>query len=836
MGKNNYKIDIKIGEGGMGEVYRAFDKKNSRTVAIKILPPLLSANEEIKQRFLREMNVIAKLKHRNVISFYDYGESDGTLYYVMEYIDGVSVVEEIEAKGALTPEFGLKIVEDVLEALDYVHGQDLVHRDIKPANILIDRSNDELRGILMDFGLVKAFDSQLTMTGKVLGTPRYIAPEMLTTGSVNNRSDLFQLGIVLYEMVSGEYAFKGTTRPEVVRNCLTATPEPASQINPLVDVNLDNLIYNAIEKDPQCRYASANEMLIALRQCRAGKRIIRRKGIRPLPSKALVVADVEEQLGVIKGSLSIVEEIQSVVKEEQINVKEEQINVKGGQVSGKSEDTGVTHEQTDKENTKKDLEGKGQGSSHKSGAKRQKQINPFAPNIQGGPVLRPVTNKKIDNTLVDAKKRGTFFALLSLLLFVFLTLYAIFGGEIIYSVRGIAIAPSLSTVEITWRSDEEYPSRIEYGRQLDGMALTPSNLAPSASHVISLSGLRENSDYFFNILYPGGRKSSTYSFKTGKLEIKNLKWQYIQGGLLEVTWKTSLPTSCTLVQRGGGKEKVVEELDRSVLHRIVFEPVDVVSEISFFVKYSIKDGTSGQSDVKTVPSILSFGEMLKEGLTGFDKSKAVSQCLVSNYDFSKQSFFPHLQKFVPVADSFFASDHIPLSLRYRLYSEIVDCIALDVAVSIQNINGNNRSNIFKKALGGAFDFSEVTHFSEGVAQKIELPIPLSKVLGHGKNLAKSVQTPFLFRTDSDCVLCELSVSLTGMRPETVLRVAVNKDYILSIYNLSGHSADENVTYTHLCPASLMVDGTNVLKFYTERIDGTNSLDEVHLDEVTVSFQ
>jgi len=195
----------------------------------------------------------------------------------MEFIDGHSVAELIEERGALPMQMALGFARQGLEALEHIHERNIVHRDVKPSNILIAKgAPDNQRAILMDFGLVKAFDSQLTRTGRVLGTPRYIAPEMLYQGTVDHRSDVFQLGVILYEMVTGLHAFKGTTRAEVARNCLTAQPERPSLLNPEVDINLENLIYNALEKDPDERYATASEMLADFDGLEEGRKIYRR--------------------------------------------------------------------------------------------------------------------------------------------------------------------------------------------------------------------------------------------------------------------------------------------------------------------------------------------------------------------------------------------------------------------------------------------------------------------------------------------------------------------------------------------------------------------------------
>ena len=774
MSRKNYKVEVKIGEGGMGEVYRAYDTLNDRTVAIKILPEALSHNEEVKQRFLREMKVCSELKHQNVISFYDYGESDGTLFFVMEYIDGNSIAGYIEEKGQLTPEFALTVTEHLLEALHYVHSKNLIHRDLKPANVLVEGEGKELRAILMDFGLVKSFDSELTMTGKVIGTPRYIAPEMLTTGVVDNRSDIFQLGIVLYEMLAGGYAFKGSTRPEVVRNCLTATPEPVSQINPLCNVNIDNLIFNAIEKDPDCRYGSATEMLAALRACVSGQRIIRRKGQKPLPSKPMPVVNVDSE----HASLKKDKKAASLKKTPQ-----------------------------------------------------KKPVSPFAPVCK----MKPVRKIKEDVHLAEEQKYGTFFGILSLMVFVLLSLYLMLSEDIVYTVRGMAIGPSLQSAEITWYSKEPYPTKIRYGRNSQGLVLQTVSAKPVTNHVVKLERLQEGSDYIFYVVFPGDKQSPEYSFKTEAFKLEKIGWKYVKGKL-DITWKTSVQTKSTLVMRGGDKEKSISEIGRNVLHRIVCDPVDVMSDTSFFIRYELEDGRIGESDTTIVPSIFSFGKELQGGLSRFNRGTVFQKCLsqrkngnVVSQILRSQPFYASLEAFLPVADVFFSNDSVPLSDRYHLYSELARCIALEAVTDGEG----TVTAMFKRALGGVFNFSEVAQIGDGSSVSISLPVPEGSIISSSD---RSLNFPILFRDSGNSRICELSMSMKGMTRETVIKVTINKDYILSIYNLGNTFNDDFVQYNHLFPVSLLVDGTNTLTFHTEQTGGGKSSDTVEFEEIRINFQ
>ena len=276
-----YEILDKLGQGGMGVVYKAVQKNLNREVAIKILPKAYSENPEVKQRFISEMQICGGLLHPNIIRIFDSGEQDGTLYYVMEYVKGTTVLDLVQQKGPLPVNEALKLTADMLEAMKYYHPMGLVHRDIKPANIMV--KPEPIEAVLMDFGLVKAlYASGITIQGRLVGTPRYMSPEMLRGQLVDCRSDIFQLGLVFYEMLAGVPAFRGKDRAEVTRKLLEEDPEKVSQLNPLVTVPVENLIANAIDKNADNRYPSAEAFLEDLNTLREGGKVFRRTGARPI--------------------------------------------------------------------------------------------------------------------------------------------------------------------------------------------------------------------------------------------------------------------------------------------------------------------------------------------------------------------------------------------------------------------------------------------------------------------------------------------------------------------------------------------------------------------------
>lgn len=266
-----YEIQSPLGAGGMGEVYRARDTRLDRTVAVKILPAHLSSNPEALQRFDREARAISSLSHPNICHLYDVGAHDGINYLVMEYLEGETLGERLR-KGRLTLEQVFRVGTEICQGLEQAHRSGVVHRDLKPGNIMLTKSGAKL----MDFGLAKAppaclgnlsasnslatMSQPLTTEGTIVGTIQYMAPEQLEGKEADKRSDIFALGSVLYEMITGKRAFEGKTTASTIASILAAEPKPLSAIQPLSPPALEHVIATCIAKDPDERWQSCADV------------------------------------------------------------------------------------------------------------------------------------------------------------------------------------------------------------------------------------------------------------------------------------------------------------------------------------------------------------------------------------------------------------------------------------------------------------------------------------------------------------------------------------------------------------------------------------------------
>src|SRR5215210_7040389 len=252
-----YRIMRKLGSGGMANVYLAEDQELGRRVAIKILNDRHANDDQFVERFRREAKNAAGLSHPNIVSIYDRGEAEGTYYIAMEYLDGRSLKELVVARGPLAIPDAIEATRQVLGALRFAHRKGVVHRDIKPHNVMADADG---RLKVTDFGIARAGTSQMTEAGSIIGTAQYLSPEQAKGAPVDQTSDLYSLGVVLYELLTGVVPFSGDTPVEIAMKHLSATPEPPSAKRAEVPRELDMVVMRALAKDPSDRYQSAEEM------------------------------------------------------------------------------------------------------------------------------------------------------------------------------------------------------------------------------------------------------------------------------------------------------------------------------------------------------------------------------------------------------------------------------------------------------------------------------------------------------------------------------------------------------------------------------------------------
>ncbi len=260
---NRYKILEKIGIGGMASVYRAQDILLDRVVAIKILHTDFASDHEFVARFKHEAQTAAKLSHPNIVNIYDVGCDDGLHYIVMEYVQGITLKEYIEKAGHLTIDMSVKIAIEIAEALEQAHLNGLVHCDIKPHNILVTSAG---RIKVADFGIAKAVNAEsFTKDTSVLGSVHYFSPEQASGKKVDARTDLYSLGIVLYEMLTGVLPFQGETPVSVALKHVQDDFPPPSKYNPAIPSLLEGCIVKALSKNPDDRFQTATEMISELR-------------------------------------------------------------------------------------------------------------------------------------------------------------------------------------------------------------------------------------------------------------------------------------------------------------------------------------------------------------------------------------------------------------------------------------------------------------------------------------------------------------------------------------------------------------------------------------------
>ena len=264
---DRYRVEYLLGSGGMADVYCATDLQLDREVAIKLLYRRFAQDAEFVERFRREASAAAGLQHQHVVSVYDRGEWDGTYYIAMEYLQGRTLKAIINEYGALDSDWAIEMTTQILRAARFAHRRNVIHRDFKPHNVIVD---DDGLATVTDFGIARAGASDMTQTGSIMGTAQYLSPEQAQGHAVSEQSDLYSIGVILYEMVTGQVPFDGESAVTIALKHVSEIPTPPCAINAAISPQLQAVIMRSLAKDPSQRFATADEFIDALEQARAG--------------------------------------------------------------------------------------------------------------------------------------------------------------------------------------------------------------------------------------------------------------------------------------------------------------------------------------------------------------------------------------------------------------------------------------------------------------------------------------------------------------------------------------------------------------------------------------
>ena len=264
---DRYRVIGRVGSGGMADVYCATDLQLGRKVALKLLYRRFAEDSEFVERFRREASSAAGLQHPSVVGVFDRGQWDGTYYIAMEYLDGRSLKQLVQEEGPLEPTRAADLIVQVLRAARFAHRRGIIHRDFKPHNVIVDA---EGRAKVTDFGIARAGASDMTETGSIMGTAQYLSPEQAQGHAVSAQSDLYSIGIMLYELLTGRVPFEGESPVTVALKQVSEEPVPPSALNPAVGPELEAVVLHALQKDPSRRFADADAFVTALERAVGG--------------------------------------------------------------------------------------------------------------------------------------------------------------------------------------------------------------------------------------------------------------------------------------------------------------------------------------------------------------------------------------------------------------------------------------------------------------------------------------------------------------------------------------------------------------------------------------
>lgn len=285
---DRYVLKRRVGQGGMGVVFEAYEPLKDRSIAIKFLNPEGGVDQEVLERFRREGRRFSKLRHPGIVTIHGMGRARGLLFIASEFVYGRNLYQIVKKDGPIAPDRAVDIVTQVAEALDILHQNEFVHRDLKPENVMVDDASG--RAKILDFGIAKDLNASmaLTMNGAYIGTPAYSAPEQIRGEKIDGRADIFSLGVIFYEIVTGEVPFKGRDTREILENTIKVDPLSTSKIKDSVSTPVARTIARMISKKAKHRPESCRELIVELNEL---KRVL---------ADPLAAAETEGLIGFLK--------------------------------------------------------------------------------------------------------------------------------------------------------------------------------------------------------------------------------------------------------------------------------------------------------------------------------------------------------------------------------------------------------------------------------------------------------------------------------------------------------------------------------------------------------
>ncbi len=851
---NRYQVGKKLGAGGMAVVFHGKDLIGRGDVAIKVMPPSGASVNEFVRRFKREFDVCSRLDHPNIIKLLSCGRTpDGSYYYAMEYLACPTLEDVLKERKKLRPAMALQVVLQMARAFEHYFEKDVVHRDLKPGNIMVE---DNGRVVVMDFGLVHDPSmTQLTATGTIMGTPQYMSPELLLGEKVDQRSDIFQLGIIAHECLCGEKAFTGKTVPEVGAKIMYGHYTPVKEVDPTVSDSWNNFLLNCLGTAREDRYQNAKDVLADLQKIMLSQPVERKFDRQDKATEELTLGD--------NGALT---------------------TSQPGRPR-RNPLTGDTDPLQYKAHGKDQI--RGDTLVERQARRRQRKLQSTNPAFSSGMSHSGISADTVPPESLHSQRK-VIVAILGLLIM------AIIGGVVVttfmsesYTIEELKAVADIDRITVKWKSPSPYQSQVELLGKQPKMFYSRDG-GPQKEHEVVITGLEQEKQYEYRIVFPSGERSLPNTCKTGHFELEITSVEK-KGRGVQLAWKSQPPGKARLwvkrEKRGrvgfeaqnstdGVRYVLLEDLSRDTSELVVETSLPsgatVTSPMSDLLRKQIDKHCAVMSSLNPSKFIADTTESLQGTAASHltrtlltkgpdeteaefqkrkkaylqqqnlkrDKTRNVARELIESR-LEESPYLEDYKKARAVSPLVFRTKIVPFSVRKKLYNQLCQMITIYLYTCFEKVPARNLEplpelgdfGIGKRGMVGRVEQRILFRRKpRGKKLNIGLPLPWEKKSPEWKSKFTLVNPETI--TDAELVL------YVDDWDDVAMWVTFNKTFMALTYNrpifVWPKRAPQMVVQR--IPLPVLKNGENTIKFRVDTLGGRVTRDDVDLNAVFIRFR